>query len=451
MKKKPNYVIFLTDDQGYADLSCMGSSDFQTPNIDRMAAEGIRFRSWYCNSSVCSPSRASLLTGRYPARAGVRSILHGHRTATGLPANITTLPKALKKLGYNTYMAGKWHLGLADESRPHSQGFDKWFGFMSGCVDYFSHIFYFAMNVKGPCVNPIHDLWENNSETWNYNGEYMTDLITRKSIEYIREAVRKEEPFFLYVPYNAPHYPMHAPKKYMDRFKHLPWDKQAMAAMLSAVDDGVGEISSELEKLGVSENTCTFYMSDNGPSRESRNWLDGTSDPYYGGGTGKLKGHKFSLFEGGIRVPGIMRWPKQIKPGQISDRPFAAMDIFPTFLKASGGDPGKYDIDGIDIISALNQNKPLERHIFWELLGQKALRKGDWKLVLDGKLYEGQFKNEAPVFLSNLARDMGENQNLASEEADITCELKEELETWFTKIESEYKNITSDSEKNLIP
>ncbi|MCB0115535.1 MAG: sulfatase-like hydrolase/transferase, partial [Caldilineaceae bacterium] len=246
----PNYIVFLTDDQGYGDLSCMGATDFRTPHLDRLAQDGARFTSWYANSPVCSPSRASLLTGRYPGNAGVRAILAGHRTATGLPSSTPTIATALRRQGYQTYMSGKWHLGVDDASRPHSHGFDHWYGFLAGCIDYYSHIFYWGMNQPGPGVNPTHDLWEDDNEIWQ-NGEYFTEAITEKAIQYLRQAKADGRPFFLYVAYNAPHYPMHAPQKYMDRFAHLPWDRQVMAAMISAVDDGVGDIMAELTRLGL--------------------------------------------------------------------------------------------------------------------------------------------------------------------------------------------------------
>lgn len=205
---EPNFIIFLTDDQGYGDLSCMGATDFRTPNLDQMAAGGVRFTNWYSNSPVCSPSRAALLTGRYPGNAGVRSILAGHRTATGLPTEVPTIANALQDLGYYTAMSGKWHLGLAEGSRPENHGFDDWFGFMAGCIDFYSHIFYWQMNRDGRAQ--LHDLWENGIEIYR-DGEYFTELITEYTIKYVRRAIEQNKPFFLYVPYNAPHYPMHAP------------------------------------------------------------------------------------------------------------------------------------------------------------------------------------------------------------------------------------------------
>ena len=329
---KPNFIMFLTDDQGYGDLSCMGATDFKTPHLDRMAANGVRFTDWYSNSPVCSPSRAALLTGRYPGNAGVRSILAGHRTATGLPTEVPTLADALKELGYYTAMSGKWHLGLAEGSRPHDHGFDDWFGFMAGCIDYYSHIFYWQMNRDGRAQ--FHDLWENGVE-FHRDGEYFTELITEYAVKYIRRSMQLGKPFFLYIPYNAPHYPMHAPEKYVNRFPSLSWDRQIMGAMISAVDDSVGEILSELERQGLLENTFTYFQSDNGPSRETRNWMDGNRDPYYGGSAGKLKGHKGSLYEGGIRSPGIMSWPDKIPVGQVIGQHGIAMDVFPTFVTAA--------------------------------------------------------------------------------------------------------------------
>ncbi len=439
---KPNFIIFLTDDQGYGDLSCMGATDFRTPHLDRLAGEGARFTSWYSNSPVCSPSRAALLTGRYPGNAGVRSILAGHRTATGLPQSSPTLATALKPLGYQSYMAGKWHLGLADGSRPHDHGFEQWYGFMAGCIDYYSHIFYWGANNPGPGLNPTHDLWENDVEIWD-NGHYFTEAITERAIQYLREAakanVANDQPFFLYVPYNAPHYPMHAPQKYMDRFAHLPWDRQVMAAMISAVDDGVGEIMAELERLGLAENTCTFFTADNGPSRESRNWLDGNQDPYYGGRAGKLKGHKFSLYEGGIRVPGILHWPGMIPAGQVLDEPCASMDVFPTMLTAAGGDPASYEIDGTDLLPYVRDSlPPTTRPLFWEQGQQTAVRRGAWKLVLRGQLVEGA-PPEDDLHLSNVVDDMGEAQNLAEEEKALAKELTALAESWRQQIETRWQ------------
>jgi arylsulfatase A-like enzyme len=381
------------------------------------------------------------LTGRYPGNAGVRAILAGHRTASGLPPSVPTLATALKAMGYQTAMFGKWHLGLAEGSRPHDHGFDEWFGFMAGCVDYFSHIFYWGMNRGGAGNDPTHDLWHNGEETWDYNGRYFTELITEKTVAYIRHAVKSAQPFFTYVAYNAPHYPMHAPKKYMDRFPDLPWDRRIMAAMLSAMDDGVGAIMAELARQGIADDTIVFFMSDNGPSRETRNWLDGTKDPYYGGSTGKLKGHKFSLYEGGIRVPGILSWPSRIPAGQVVADPAVAMDVFPTMLKAAGGDPAAYQIDGIDLLPHLAEGQPFpQRDIFWEMKGQTAMRRGPWKLVLNGQLIEGA-PPEDDVHLANLDEDMAERHNLKDQHPALTQELKAEAEAWRETLDRRWEQV----------
>lgn len=434
---RPNFIIFMTDDQGYGDLSCMGATDFRTPHLDRLAASGVRFTNWYANSPVCSPSRASLLTGRYPGNAGVRAILAGHRTASGLPPATPTLATALRDAGYRTRMAGKWHLGLSEGSRPNDHGFEDWFGFLAGCIDYYSHIFYWGMNQPGPGINPTHDLWHNEDEVWD-NGRYFTEVITEKAIDYIRECADGEEPFFLYVGYNAPHYPMHAPQKYMDRFAHLPWDRQVMAAMMGAVDDGVGDIVAELERQGILENTVIYYQSDNGPSRETRNWLDGTLDPYYGGSAGKLKGHKFSLFDGGIRVPALLSWPGHIPGGQVIDEVGAAMDVFPTFLKLAGVDVGEYEVDGLDIWDMVTQEAASPHEdLYWEMEEQTAVRRGPWKLVLNGRLVEGAAP-EDEVHLANLDEDMGERTNLAEQESALAAELRQAAEAWRAAIEARW-------------
>ena len=432
---QPNVIFIMTDDQGYGDLSCMGSGDVRTPHIDRLAAAGVRFTDGYSCSPVCSPSRAGLLTGRYPGNAGVRSILAGHRHASGLTPKAPTLATALRAGGYDTACVGKWHLGLTPESRPNSNGFDYFFGFLAGCFDYYSHIFYYGY---GPHGNPTHDLWENETEIYR-NGEYFTDLVTEKSMEYIRSHANGGRPFFLYTAYNAPHYPMHAPDKYVDRFRHLPWDRRMMAAMLSGVDDGVGAIMAELERQGVLDDTIIYYQSDNGPSRESRNWLDGNPDPYYGGTAGGLTGHKFSLYEGGIRVPMLLRWSRKIPVGQVIAEPVIAVDLFPTILSAAGISREGYELDGHDILPVVAQGAPSPHDmLFWEMDGQTAVRQGKYKLVLNGVLEE--FKQpRAAAWLSDLSADMSESNNLADALPEVTAKLKEAALTWREGIENRWE------------
>jgi arylsulfatase A-like enzyme len=245
---------------------------------------------------------------------------------------------------------------------------------------------------------------------------------------------------FLYVAYNAPHYPMHAPLKYVDRFPDLSPDRRIMAAMLSAMDDGVGEICAELVRQGMWEDTAISFMSDNGPSRETRNWLDGRTDPYYGGSAGKLKGHKFSLYEGGIRVPGIVTYPALIPAGQVTDLPAAAMDLFPTFLRLAGGDPAAYELDGTDLLPALAHRAAFpERDLFWEMGAQTAVRRGPWKLVLNGQLVEAA-PPEDDVHLADLDDDMAERRNLADRYPELTAELSAAAEQWRTGIELRWQD-----------
>lgn len=440
---RPNVVVFVADDLGYGDLSCMGSEDIRTPHLDSLASDGALLTDWYANSPVCSPSRASLLTGRYPGNAGVRSILQGYRTTPGLQPAVPTLSSVLSGLGYHTELVGKWHLGLTKESRPEAHGFAKSFGHLAGAVDYFSHIHYSPNNRRvqmdgAPYIGtPLHDLWEDGQEV-HCDGEYLTELIGRRATEAVRRSAQGEDPFFLYVPFNAPHYPMHAPEKYKDRFRHLSPEKMIMAAMISAMDDAIGSVIDELKRQGAWENTITLFMSDNGPSREIRNWLDGTQTSYNGGSAGAFKGHKFSLFEGGIRVPGIISWPAAIPAGQVISEPLAAMDFLPTVVQAAGGILENLETDGANVLDVLTSGAPSpHEYLFWEQGEQTAVRSGDWKLVLNGQLVEEE-PAANPVFLANLKDDPSEEINRAHSEPEILTRLRSAVHEWHKGIEARW-------------
>ena len=442
---RPNFIVFYLDDLGFGDLGCQGSDTIRTPHIDDLAARGVRFRQWYSNSPVCSPSRAALLTGRHPMRAGVPDILGGSRGAPGLPPSEVTLASILRENGYRTALTGKWHLGVTPETTPMAHGFDEFFGFKAGCIDYYSHIFYWGA-FSGE--NPVHDLWENDEEIWD-NGRYFTELITERAVDFIelradvaasaRSAsipdAQSQEPFFLYVPYNTPHYPMHAPQQYLDRYPDLPWDRQIMAAMVSAVDDSVGAIIAALDRHGLTDDTVIFFSSDNGPSTESRNWLDGTPDKYYGGSAGVFRGHKGSLFDGGIREPGILCWPGGIPGGVESDEICATMDIVPTFLEIAGIDvPDEPAVDGTSILGVARGEAPSPHgELCWEYYGQLAIRRGPWKLVLDGKLDFGHGGADE-VHLSNLDDDPGERVNLAAQHPEMVDEMASAVRAWFAEV-----------------
>jgi arylsulfatase A-like enzyme len=331
-------------------------------------------------------------------------------------------------------MFGKWHLGLAEGSRPGDHGFDEWFGFMAGCVDYYSHIFYFDMEVG---TDPIHDLWDNGREVWE-NGRYFTELVTERAVDFVRRTAETDVPFFLYVPFNAPHYPLHAPARYLDRFPDLPPDRRIMAAMIAAMDEGAGAIVDQLERSGVRENTFVFFQSDNGPSRETRNWLDGRTEPYYGSRC-SLKGHKFSLFEGGIRSPAIASWPARIPEGTRVEAAGIAMDLFPTFLRAAGGDVRRYELDGVDVLPMLADGAASPHGVlFWEMGRQTAIRRGDWKLVVNGQLVEGS-PSEDDVFLADLASDPEERVNRRDREPEVAADLQAAAEAWRAGIEERWE------------
>lgn len=441
---RPNIVVVVADDLGYGDLSCMGSESVRSPHLDRVANEGALLTEFYSNSPVCSPARASLLTGRYPGNAGVRSILQGYRTTPGLSPNVPTLATALRDLGYRTELAGKWHLGLTEGSRPEAHGFERSFGNLAGAVDYYSHIHYSPNNRRVPMAGttyvgaPLHDLWEDGEEVF-HDGAYMTELVGARGVEAVRRHREDDRPFFLYLPFTAPHYPLHSPERYKDRFRHLPWEQMILAAMISAMDDAVGAIVDELERQDILDETIIFFMSDNGPSREIRNWMDGTQRPYEGSSSGGLKGHKFSLFEGGIRVPGLIRWPGVTDhQGQIAE-PVAAIDLFPTLVRAAGGDLGAFELDGSDVRSVLDGTSASpHEYLFWEQGDQTAIRSGNWKLTLAGQLQETERPQE-PVFLADLQADRAESTNLAAEYPDVVESLTAIALEWRRDIEERWE------------
>jgi arylsulfatase A-like enzyme len=432
----PNVVVIYADDLGWGDLGCFGADDFDTPALDALAASGVRLPEWYSNSPVCSPSRASLLTGRYPAHAGVEAILGGTRHTAGLPAQ-PTLATALRDRGYATGIFGKWHLGADPAFGPLHYGFDTHFGFRAGCVDYYSHIYYWGEH------NPIHDLWADEDEVW-LNGEYLTTVIAERASEYIE--AHAAEPFFCYIPFNAPHYPMHAPEEYVRQFDHLPEDRRIMAAMIKAMDDGVALVLGTLERHGLRDNTIVFMSSDNGPSVEERNWLNGEEVSYTGGSAGGLRGHKGSLFEGGIRVPGIISWPAGLPAGVELESSGLMMDLLPTVLEAVDGRPVEDpSIDGQSLLAALrhagspslaspdgstvNGLATGGRTICWEYEGQLAARNGRWKLVLDGRE-----TMQSPVVvvqgLYDLVEDPAETTDLSSRHPDVVTTMTNALQEW---------------------
>jgi len=428
VKKKPNLVVILFDDLGCKDLNCLGAKDLLTPNIDKLANEGTVLRNWYSTSPMCSPARASLLTGRSPIRCGVPDLSHP------LPVREITLADILKKEGYATGITGKWHLGDAPDRVPNSRGFDYFYGFTAGCVDYYSHRYYWGE----PHIVNYHDLWRNREEIFE-DGEYLTERIGDEACQFI--AHHRNDPFFLYVPFNAVHYPMHAPKKYVERFPHLDKERQMYAAMLSAADDAVGKIVNMLEKSGVRENTMIVLSGDNGATRERRAGLNqkvptaGVNLPY--------RGFKFSDFDGGMHVPGLVNWPGKIPAGQVSDELVLITDVLPTFAKLIGAQiPTDRTIDGFDFWPVVTENAHSKHeYLCWADGPQLAVRYGKWKLVLNGVLHNGTQDGDRPlagddaVFLSDLSDNPGETVNRASQYPEVVDQLKTYVQNWRKSVE----------------
>lgn len=422
---RPNVVVIISDDQGTGDIGCYGhESDPRTPHLDALAASGVRLTGFYANAPMCSPTRAAFLTGRHPLRCGVPFVVDSSPGVVGLRRDEVTLAEVLRDAGYRTGLVGKWHLGAAPESLPNAQGFDDFYGFRSGCIDYFSHRFYWGLGAGKPS---FHDLWRNEEEI-EESGEYATHLITREAKRFLTEA--GNEPFFLTVAYNAPHYPMHAPKQYLERFGHVDDPERKMhLAMVAAMDDGIGEIIQTLDGQGLRESTLVFFFSDNGATIEDRAGEGGRNTPY--------RGYKFSLFEGGIRMPAMASWPGILPAGKVRDAMCAGFDLFPALVKLCGAEmpPGR-TLDGRDLWPLLvdGARSPHES-LFWKRYDQVAVRRGDWKLVKNPMLALGEENRlEDTVFLANLAEDPAEQRNLASEHPEVVAELEALIAEWEAEL-----------------
>jgi arylsulfatase A-like enzyme len=431
-RRPPNFIVIYTDDQGIGDLGCYGAADAKTPNLDRLAKSGVRFTNWYSNSPVCSPSRCSLLTGQFPWRHGIRNFLPSAATydIKGLAPGAVTLPGELRKqLGYRTALVGKWHLGSAPESRPLMHGFDEHFGFYSGWTDYYSHRYY-NMSKTAP-EHIFHDLWRNGEEA-HEDLSYTTEIFTREAKAFITRQ-GKDKPFLLCLTHGAPHYPMMAPKKYLDRFPAtLDRDRRMHLAMIAALDDGIGEILDLLKKQGIDRDTVIFFQSDNGATSEARS--DSQGRRYRGGSNAPFRGFKAGLFEGGIRVPGLMSWPGVIPAGRVCHEPAQTMDLMPTFLRWAGA-VSPSGVDGLDLGATLTQPDGKSPHgdLFWEYQGQTAIRNGDWKLMLDAREGLGD-PVVAPKWLSNLKQDPAETRNWLDQAPERAAALESTLKSWSRRI-----------------
>lgn len=407
---KPNFVFILADDLGYADLGCYGgrADPSCSPNLDRMAADGLRFTDGYANSPVCSPSRFALITGRwqYRLRGGadepVATRVRGN-PVLGLPPDHPTLPSLLAGAGYATALVGKWHLGFPPHFGPLQSGYREFFGVMSGGVDYFTH-----------CDSAgVHDLCEGEAEVDKPG--YLTDLISERAVDCIgRQKV--DTPFLLSVHYTAPHWPWEtrddeAEARAIERIIHTDGGSvPTYLKMIAHMDEGIGRILAALEAIGAAENTIVVFTSDNGGERFSDTW--------------PLVGKKMDLLEGGIRVPYIVRWPVVVPAGATSAQMTITMDWMPTFLEAAGVAPHPdYPLDGVSLLEVLRDpGHRIERDLFWRMKfrGQKAARSGDWKY----------FVNDDGEFLFDLSRDQRERANLALREPARLAAMREKFESW---------------------
>jgi len=415
---KPNIILIMADDLGYGDLSCYGNRAFSTPNLDALARGGVRFTDFHANGPVCSPTRAALLTGRYQQRCGIEGVItaKGHRD-TGMALAQATFAEVLKGAGYATGLFGKWHLGYRVDFNPTRQGFDEFCGYVSGNVDYHSHI-----DQTG-----VEDWWRD-CERAREEG-YSTDLITEHGIRFIER--HKREPFCLYLPHEAPHYPYQGRNDQAGRAPGAPTPTQgrredkavAYSEMIAAMDEGVGRIVETVRRLGIEKNTFIFFCSDNGATPVGSN--------------GPLAGHKGSLWEGGHRVPAIACWPGTLAPGMMTSETAMTMDLFPTMAAiAQVALPAGVHLDGVDLLPVLREGVPLrERALFWRYGGCKAVRQGSWKLLVQGKREKClRGKSGASVSLHNLADDLGERTDLASVQRKRVAALQKALSDWETDV-----------------
>ena len=417
-KSKPNVIIMYTDDQGAIDLGCYGATDIYTPNLDQLAKDGTRFTQAYVAAPVCAPSRAALLTGKYPQNAGVSRNTSASPGSHGLPKGQLTIAKLFKENGYNTGHIGKWHLGMSEESSPNSQGFEYSFGHLRGCIDNYSHYFYW----EGP---NIHDLYENGKEVF-YEGQYFPDLASNKALQFVED--NEEQPFFMYYAINMPHYPYQPTQKWREYYKNTEKPRGDYAAFISTIDERIGFLIDKLDELGIRENTIIVYQSDNGYSTEVRAFGGG-------GNSGPYRGAKSSLFEGGIRLPTIINWKNHLPSNVVSDQFLVNMDWMPTLAQLCNLKDIPDDIDGLDLSFMIKNpdTKSPRTSAFWKYGNQWVVRKGKWKLIgypkdtsNKGKL---DLENDA-LFLSDLSTDVSEMNNLAYQYPEIVKELIADFIAW---------------------
>jgi len=406
---RPNIVFIMADDLGYADLSCYGRPDYKTPNVDRLAAEGVRFTQAYANSAVCSATRTALITGRYQYRlpVGLEEPLPGPSVHVGLPPEHPTLPSLLKKAGYGTALVGKWHLGWLPDYGPLQSGYEHFYGFRGGGLDYFTH-------KPGTGSDVGEDLWDQDAPV--HRAGYLTELLGDRAVSVIERYGREQRPFFLSLHFNAPHWPWEGPddeaesKRISSLRDYDGGSQKTYARMVEAMDRQVGRVVDALAAAQLAENTIVIFTSDNGGERFADTW------PF----TGK----KSELLEGGLRIPAIVLWPGHVRPGRVSDQVMITMDWLPTLLEAAGTQPdGAFPSDGMSLLTSLvGDALPVPRKLYWRFHAnaQRAMRDGDMKWL---KIREN-------TFLFNVVSDPLERANLKERQPEVYRRLVAEYDAW---------------------
>lgn len=432
--ERPNVVLIVSDDQGYPDLGCIGAKPIQTPHLDRLTAEGVRATSFYVTWPACTPSRGSLLTGRYPQRNGLYDMVrndmvnYGHRftwdeyavspeMTLGLDPRELTLGDALRSVGYANAVVGKWDMGQAKRYLPLQRGFDRFYGHGNNGIDYYTHERY-----------GVPSMFRDNQRTQEDRGQYITHVFGRESLAFLKEHAGRR-PFFLYLAFNAPHGAstlaednggqkpgVQAPEEYVARYRGVVNNERLATyyAAVTCMDEEIGKLLQALDDTGQTKNTIVMFLSDNGGSGN--------------GGNAPLKGSKGTMWEGGLRVPFLIRWPGRVPPGRVTDEFLTSLEIMPTLLSATGAAlPASVKLDGFDMLPVLRGEQPSPRtEMFWQRRSDKAARVGDWKWV-DSAKGQGLF---------DLRTDLGETKDLSSQQPEVAAKLKARFEAWQAEMEA---------------
>lgn len=422
--RQPNVILIYTDDQGSVDVNCFGADDLITPHLDSLAQRGVRFTQFYSAAPLCSPSRAAVLTGRYPQRAGVPSNIGSKPGSLGMPSDEVTLAEMFKAAGYQTAHIGKWHLGYTPATMPNAQGFDESFGHMGGCIDNYSHFFYWS----GP---NRHDLFRDGREIF-YDGEFFPELMVKETRRFME--ANRDQPFFIYWATNLPHYPLQGSAKWREKYRHLNSPRDMYAAFVSTMDEMIGAVLTDVEELGLSEDTIIVFQSDHGHSHEERTFGGG-------GSAGPYRGAKGSLFEGGTRVPAIISWPGKLPKNQVRGQMATSLDWLPTLAALAGVKLPQRKLDGKNITAVIQSaDTPSPHEVFHWQLGrgvgggpQWAVRQGPWKLIGHPRDTSGKtpLSESDKLFLVNLESDIAEANNVATQHAGIVARLTQLHEAWL--------------------